>query len=195
MNHLVADLYRWSWGRWRVSEALCKLLQWALVIYLNVEQRAHWLLIQERTNQLCHVIMMSLGSDWVRPIGLCHLEFHGRTLYLVLVCLAAFTLHGSSDPIPIFFPPMWHRSDMAHDRVSRKKSHGFRYSPISFRPHSYVELNQIWIGYVHLRLSCKRTDRIFPCKCDSLAVGMLETFRGTDIPVTNETSLVWVAEY
>ncbi len=34
----------------------------ALVIYLNVEQRAHWLLIQERTNQLCHVIMMSLGQ-------------------------------------------------------------------------------------------------------------------------------------
>ncbi len=28
--------------------------------YLNVEQRAHWLPIQERTNQLCHVIMMSL---------------------------------------------------------------------------------------------------------------------------------------
>ncbi len=27
--------------------------------YLNVEQRAHWLPIQERTNQLCHVIMMS----------------------------------------------------------------------------------------------------------------------------------------
>ncbi len=33
--------------------------------YLNVEQRAHWLPIQERTNQLdCHVIMMSL----------CHIE-------------------------------------------------------------------------------------------------------------------------
>ncbi len=60
MNHLVANLYRWSWGRWRVSEARCKLLQQALVIYLNVEQWAHWLPIQERTNQLCHVIMMSL---------------------------------------------------------------------------------------------------------------------------------------
>ncbi len=62
MNHLVADLYRWSWGRWRVSEARCKLLQQALVIYVNVEQRAHWLPIQERTNLLCHVIMMSLGQ-------------------------------------------------------------------------------------------------------------------------------------
>jgi len=24
MNHLVADLYRWSWGRWRVSEVHCQ---------------------------------------------------------------------------------------------------------------------------------------------------------------------------
>ncbi len=44
-----------------VSEARYKLLQQALVIYLNVEQRAHWLPIQERTNQLCHVVM-SLGQ-------------------------------------------------------------------------------------------------------------------------------------
>uniref|UniRef100_A0A8C2DDH5 DEAH (Asp-Glu-Ala-His) box polypeptide 32b n=1 Tax=Cyprinus carpio TaxID=7962 RepID=A0A8C2DDH5_CYPCA len=27
MNHHVEDLYRWSWGRWRVSEARCKLLE------------------------------------------------------------------------------------------------------------------------------------------------------------------------
>ncbi len=30
--------------------------------YLNIEQWAHWLLIQEKPNQLCHVIMMSLGQ-------------------------------------------------------------------------------------------------------------------------------------
>ncbi len=64
-----------------VSEALCKLLQQELVIYLNVEQRAHWLPIQERTNQLCHVIMMSLGQIEL-DIGLRHLKFHARTLYI-----------------------------------------------------------------------------------------------------------------
>ncbi len=45
-----------------------------------------------------------------------------------------------------FSSPMWHRSHMVHNHVSRKKSHGFQYSPIGFRPHLYVEINQIWIG-------------------------------------------------
>ncbi len=69
-----------------------------------------------------------------------------------------------------FFSPMWHRSHMVHDHVSRKKSHGFQYSPIGFRPHLYVEINQIWIGYMHLRLPCKRSDRIFSYKCDSYII-------------------------
>ncbi len=30
--------------------------------YLNIEQWAHWLLIQEKTNHLCHMMMMSLGQ-------------------------------------------------------------------------------------------------------------------------------------
>ncbi len=34
------------------------LLLQTLAKYLNIEQQAHWQLIQERTNQLCHVIMM-----------------------------------------------------------------------------------------------------------------------------------------
>jgi len=38
---LVADLYRWSWGRWRVSENLLQLLK-----YLKVEQQVNWLLIR-----------------------------------------------------------------------------------------------------------------------------------------------------
>ncbi len=37
-----------------------------IVKYLNVEQRAHWLPIQERTYQQCHVIKMSL----------CHTELY-----------------------------------------------------------------------------------------------------------------------
>ncbi len=75
-------------------------------------------------------------------------------------------------------------------------SHGFRYSQIDFRPHSYVEINPIWIGYVHLRLPCKWSDRILPCKCDSYVIEMcvFVTFRGTDIPVTWNISS-WVAEY
>lgn len=32
-----------------------------------------------------------------------------------------FTLHASSDQI--FFPLKWHRSDLKHERVSRKKKH------------------------------------------------------------------------
>uniref|UniRef100_A0A671T6M7 Anthrax toxin receptor 2-like n=1 Tax=Sinocyclocheilus anshuiensis TaxID=1608454 RepID=A0A671T6M7_9TELE len=35
---------------------------------------------------------------------------------------AAFTLHGSSDPILIFLPLMWHRSDMTHEYVNEKPS-------------------------------------------------------------------------
>ncbi len=85
MNHLIADLYRWSWGRRRASEACCKLLQQALVIYLNVEQRAHWLPIQERTNQLCNVIMMSLGQIEFELLECAMIEFYARTLYLIKI--------------------------------------------------------------------------------------------------------------
>ncbi len=72
------------------------------------------------------------------------------------------TLHGSSDSIPIFFPLMWHRLDITHNCVSRKKAYGFQYAQIGLRPRSYVEIYQIWIGYVHFRRPCKQTDRIFP---------------------------------
>ncbi len=39
-----------------------KLLQQTKARYLNIEKLAHWLLIQEKTNELCHVIMMLLGQ-------------------------------------------------------------------------------------------------------------------------------------
>ncbi len=83
----------------------------------------------------------------------------------------AFSLHGSTQFRLLFFSfPMWHRSHMVHNHVSRKKSHGFQYSPIGFRTHLYVEINQIWIGYMHLCLPCKRSDRIFSYKCDSYII-------------------------
>ncbi len=56
----IAQLTRWSLGRWMVSEVCCKLLRQALAKYLNVEQRAHMLPIQARTSCDWHVMMMSL---------------------------------------------------------------------------------------------------------------------------------------
>ncbi len=38
--------------------SVLQLLQQALAKYLNVEQQAHWLLIQKRTNQLHHVMSL-----------------------------------------------------------------------------------------------------------------------------------------
>ncbi len=35
-NHSAADPYRWSWGRWRVSEACCNCYSNALTKYLNI---------------------------------------------------------------------------------------------------------------------------------------------------------------
>ncbi len=56
---------------------------------------------------------------------------------------ATFSLHGSSDPIPIFFfSPMWHRSHMAHP-CKQEKVTWIPYSLIGFRPHLYVEINRI----------------------------------------------------
>jgi len=43
----VADLYRRSWGRWRVSESVLQTATQTLTKYLKVEQQAHWLLIQQ----------------------------------------------------------------------------------------------------------------------------------------------------
>lgn len=60
-----------------------------------------------------------------------------------------------------FFALMWHRSDMLADSVIRKKTHAFGYFEIGYRPHSYVEINQICIGYVPMRPPCKQADRIF----------------------------------
>ena len=81
-----------------------------------------------------------------------------------------------------FFPLMWHRSDMTGERVSRKKTHGFRCSQIGFRPHSYVVINRIWIGYVHLHVPCKQTNRIFPSKCESYVIKKVTS---TQVDTTN----------
>ncbi len=59
-------------GIWSVLQ----LLQQTLAKYLNVELWANWLLTWKGTNQLCLVSNDVIISDWVRPIGLRHLEFH-----------------------------------------------------------------------------------------------------------------------
>ncbi len=69
------------------------LLQQTLVKYLNVEQRAHWLPIQERTSQLWLVIMMSLCHIELEPIGLRHLEFLTRTLHMFNVMICVWCLY------------------------------------------------------------------------------------------------------
>ncbi len=43
-----------------------RLLKQTLAEYLNVELRAHWLLMWKETNQLHHVINDVITSDWVR---------------------------------------------------------------------------------------------------------------------------------
>lgn len=40
----------------------------------------------------------------------------------------------------------------------------------------YVETNLIWIGYVHLRLLCKRIDWIFPFQCESYIIEKICSF-------------------
>ncbi len=82
MNHPVADLYRWSWGRRRVSEVRCKLLQ-ASTSHIFECWAVNSLATHTRENQSAvpcdnDVIM----SDWVKPIGL-H-QFHARTLYIYI---------------------------------------------------------------------------------------------------------------
>ncbi len=82
MNHLVADLYRWSWEGVGFLKCSAKLLQQMKARNLNIEQWAHWLPIQENTNQLSHMIMMSLGQIKFDLSDCANWEFHARTLYM-----------------------------------------------------------------------------------------------------------------
>lgn len=56
-----------------------------------------------------------------------------------------------------FFPLTWHRLELSKERVSRKEACESRQCHIQIRPLSYVEINQIWSGY----LSSKQTEWIF----------------------------------
>ncbi len=75
-------LYRWSWGRWRVF--------WS-VLRTATTSTSHifecWAESSLATNTGENQSAMPcdndvITSDWVRPIGLRHLEFHARTLYI-----------------------------------------------------------------------------------------------------------------
>ncbi len=56
---------RWSWGRWRVSEACCN----CYIKYLNVEQQFNLLLMRKETNQLHHVKNDMIISVQLEPIA------------------------------------------------------------------------------------------------------------------------------
>lgn len=64
---------------------------------------------------------------------------------MILYKFGTFISHGLRDLIPVFFffSPMWHKSDMTNEHVAEKKSQEFRYSQISVKPHSHVEINLI----------------------------------------------------
>ncbi len=87
-----------------VSEACCKLLQQALVIYVNVEQRAHWPPIQVRCWSAVPCDNDVISLDWVKPIGLCHLEFHASALH-VYSSLEYLILIGWSCQFMVWFVP------------------------------------------------------------------------------------------
>ncbi len=89
--------------------------------------------IYSERRMFLYVLIFSFSSRWSGLIGVwCCVWFIWSFVNTRMVQVTQFS-------------SMRHRWDMAHDRVRRKKSHGFRYSPIGFRPH--VEINQIWIGY------------------------------------------------
>lgn len=59
------------------------------------------------------------------------------------------------------FDLAWHRSDLLVDSENReKKTHAFRYFEIEYRPHLYVEMNQIYIGCVPMCPPCDKVDLI-----------------------------------
>ncbi len=64
--------------------------------YLNIERWAHWLLIQEKTNQLSHMIMMLLGQIELGLSDCANSEFHARTLYRSQCRLCQSSLHKSN---------------------------------------------------------------------------------------------------
>jgi len=53
----VADIYRWSWGRWRGSDNCYRKC-------LKVTEQARWLLIQQGPISCALQRMMWLQEDW-----------------------------------------------------------------------------------------------------------------------------------
>lgn len=77
-------------------------------------------------------------------------------------CMDGFTLHGSGDPVQIFFLfSQVAQTGMVIECVSRKKAHEFGYCQMGIRPPSH-EINQVRTGYLPPRSSSRQTSRIFP---------------------------------
>ncbi len=81
MNHPIADLYRWSWGRWRDSEAHCNCFS-----YSNY----YWML----SSELCHVMMSIWEKDDKFAISAIVLEtLTQRNTSIILPCRSASPQH------------------------------------------------------------------------------------------------------
>lgn len=98
-------------------------------------------MLTELTLKCKNLSDVDFKTVWIFAVSL---SFRATKLIICFCCemfvfiLAAFTLYGSSDPITIFFPPMWHR-------CKQVKAHRFWQSQIGFRPYSYVEINLIYV--------------------------------------------------
>lgn len=112
------------------------------------------------------------------------LIFAGQTIRFLLPCILYQIwnngcLHVAAVCSPRFhFPsPVRHTWKMAHERLSSKKIKkrivpGIKYSQVGSRTGSSVEINMNKTGYVHLRLSPKPTDQIFPSQQQSASISV-----------------------
>lgn len=83
--------------------------------------------------------------------------------YSRLMAESVLTLHGTRSPVLDFFLLEWHRSELSHECVRRKKTHTFEYILRS-------GLGRVGSFICGNNLRSKQTETIFPCiaNCTSL---------------------------
>ncbi len=79
-NNPGANLDRWSWGRWRVSEAHCNCYTNHLLSIWMLSSKLIGCWCEKNPISCAKWIMMSLYHIDLEPNDLCHLEFHYRNL-------------------------------------------------------------------------------------------------------------------
>lgn len=129
------------------------------------------------TGYVCVSVWLCLWEKWYFVVvSVCLFCLFVFCLLLFLICYNILTRWSLILPdrknskgmftLSVKVTQFWfiaHSSDLCHDHVNcKKKSHGFWFPQIGFGPLSYVVINQIWIGYMLMRLQCIRTNQIFP---------------------------------